>query len=409
MNGARSIETLELPVVDVLDPAYEVDPTTTLRVAREQGNGMMKTHRGVELLDYRWVAALVNHPEFHTVDARHFADKRGPASLVEFAENGLLLSMTGEQHDRIRRVLLKAFALRRVDLNRDVMRELAETKIDHFAELGGCEIVTDFTEPYPIEVLCRLIGIPVADLPRFVGAAREMHLMAAVPMEPGFERIDRALVEMGEYVLDLVRERRDNPQDDLLTGIVEAERTEGTLSEAELVGNVVNLLFAGSGTTRSQLASALRLAVELGLWEQLAAHPEQIPNFVEEAMRFRPVTQFIVRIPEHDVVIDELLFPARRRVILNLEAASRDPQAFPEPNRFEIDRPNLNRSRLPFGWGTHFCLGAALSRASMSVATESFTRRLTDVALAGDVELSPARGMLRGPEHVPIAFTPRRG
>ena len=78
-----------------------------------------------------------------------------------------------------------------------------------------------------------------------------------------------------------------------------------------------------------------------------------------------------------------------------------------QPNTFDIDRPNLNRSRLPFGWGTHFCLGAALSRAAMTVAVEAFTRRLTDVALAGDVQLSPARGMLRGPERLPIVFTPR--
>ncbi len=86
---------------------------------------MMTTHRGVEFLDCRWVETLINHPGFHTVDAQHFIAKGAPASLVEFAENGLLLSMTGEQHDRIRRVLLKAFALRRVDQNRSVMSELA--------------------------------------------------------------------------------------------------------------------------------------------------------------------------------------------------------------------------------------------------------------------------------------------
>lgn len=406
MTTPRSVETLDLPVVDVLDPAYELDPTTTLRLAREQGDGMMKTHRGVELLDYARVAALVNHPGFHTVDARHFADKRGPASLIEFAENGLLLSMTGEQHDRIRRVFLKAFALRRVDQNREVMRQLAEDAIDRFADVGACDVVADFAEPYPMEVLCRLIGIPTTDLERFVGAAREMHLMAEVPMEPGFPRIDRALQTMRAYVVDLVRARRSDPQDDLITGIVEAERTEGRLTEAELVGNVINVLFAGGGTTRSQLASALQLAIEHGIWDELAAEPALIPGFVEEAMRFRPVTQFVVRIPDEDVVVDGLLFPARRRVILNLVAASRDPEAFPEPNRFVIDRP-LARSRLPFGWGTHFCLGAALSRAAMAVAVEAFTRRLGDVALSGDVPLSPARGMLRGPEQLRIRFAAR--
>jgi cytochrome P450 len=403
----RSIETIDLPHIDVLAPEYELDPTGTLRAAREEGGGMMTTHRGVEFLTCRWIETLINHPGFHTVDARHFAQKGAPASLVEFAENGLLLSMTGEQHDRIRRVLLKAFALRRVDQNRSVMSELAHGKIDGFIERGSCDLVAEFTEPYPMEVMCRLIGIPTSDLARFVGAAREMHLMAEVPMAPGFERIDDALRTMREYVVELVERRRSDPQDDLLTGVVEAEHTEGKLTEAELVGNMINVLFAGGGTSRFQLASALRLAIELEMWESLAEDASLIASFVEESMRYRPVTQFVVRIPDEDVVIDDLLFPARRRIILNLEAASRDPEAFPDPDRFDLRRSNLQRSRLPFGWGMHFCLGAALSRAAMGVAIATLTARLDDMRIDDEVELSPARGMLRGPERLPIAFAPR--
>ena len=402
-----SIESLDLPQVDVLEPTYEHDPTSTLRAAREAGDGMMRTHRGVEFLSYRWVDALINHPSFHTVDARHFAQKGGPASLIEFAQNGLLLSMTGEQHDRIRRVLLKAFALRRVDQNRAVMTDLVDQKVDAFVDAGRADLVADLTEPYPMEVLCRLIGVPTDDLDRFVFAAREMHLMAEVPMAPGFERIDAALRTMRDYVVELVELRRRDPQDDLLTGVVEAEHTEGRLTEAELVGNMINVLFAGGGTTRFQLASALRLAIEHDLWDRLAADATLIPNFVEESMRYRPVTQFVVRIPDDDVVIGELLFPARRRIILNLEAASRDPDAFPEPDTFDITRPNLNRSRLPFGWGTHFCLGAALSRAAMTTAVERVTTRLTEMRIDGEVDLAPARGMLRGPERLPVAFASR--
>ena len=323
----------------MLAPEYEHDPTATLRAAREAGGGMMRTHRGVEFLSYRWVDTLINHPSFHTVDARHFAQKGGPASLIEFAENGLLLSMTGEQHDRIRRVLLKAFALRRVDQNRAVMTELVDQKVDAFVDAGRADLVADLTEPYPMEVLCRLIGVPTADLDRFVFAAREMHLMAEVPMAPGFERIDAALRTMHDYVVELVELRRRDPQDDLLTGVVEAEHTEGKLTEAELVGNMINVLFAGGGTTRFQLASALRLAIEHDLWERLAADATLIPNFVEESMRYRPVTQFVVRIPDDDVVIGDHLFPARRRIILNLEAAARDPEAFPDPDTFDITRP----------------------------------------------------------------------
>jgi cytochrome P450 len=314
--------------------------------------------------------------------------------------------MTGERHDRIRRVLLKAFALRRVDSNRDIMRATAADHINRFVAAGRADLVADFTEPYPMEVLCRLIGVPMADLDRFVAAAREMHLMAEVPMAPGFDRIDAALRTMADYVLDLVEKRRNDPADDLLTGIVEAQTTEGALTESELTGNIVNVLFAGAGTTRFQLASALELAITHGLWERLHAEPDRIGNFLEEAMRFRPVTQFVVRIPDEDVEIDGHLFPARRRIILNLEAAARDPEVFEDPDRFDIDRPDLTRSRLPFGWGTHHCLGAALSRAAMQEAIGMVTQQLTEVR-SGTVERAPARGMLRGPESLPVEFTTR--
>ena len=151
----------------------------------------------------------------------------------------------------------------------------------------------------------------------------------------------------------------------------------------------------------------MQLFVQHGVWEQLASQPELIPMAIEESMRLAPVTQFVVRIPEEDVIIDGHLFPSRRRIILNLVAASRDPAMFPEPDRFDLSRDNLTRSRLPFGWGTHLCLGHALARATMREAVAALTTGFTDVTIMGDVELAPAGAMLRGPEHLNLEFRSR--
>lgn len=402
-----NIEELDLPRVDVMSPEYEADPTGILRAARESGGGMMKTHRGVEFLTNEWVSELLNDDRFHTVDARHFAEKGAPDSLVHFAEDGLLLSLTGPRHDRIRRVLLKAFTLRKVDENLGVMREVAHAKIDGFIDRGRCDLVEAFTEPYPMEVLCRVIGVPIEDVPRFMSAARDLHLMAEVPMAPGFERIDGAFEVFNGYVRDLVELRRESPQDDLITGVLEAQRSEGALTESEMLGNFVNLLFAGAGTTRFGLSSTLAAIIEHGLWEEIAKHPEMIPNVVEESLRLHTVTQFVVRIPDEDVVIGDFLFPARRRILLNLEAASRDPATFDDPDTFDVERPHLARSRLPFGHGTHHCLGAGLARATMRDAVACLTGSLADVKIASAPELSPARGMLRGPDRLEVSFKRR--
>jgi len=114
---ATSIEEMDLPRVDVLGEAFTADPLGVLDTARIDGDGMAKSHRGVEFLSYRWVGALLNDDRFHTVDVPHFRQKGAPDSLLHFVEDGLLLSMEKERHDRVRRVLARAFTLRRVTSN----------------------------------------------------------------------------------------------------------------------------------------------------------------------------------------------------------------------------------------------------------------------------------------------------
>jgi cytochrome P450 len=401
------VEEIDLPALDVLGDEFGDDPVAFLRRLHEGGHTMARSHRGVELLSYQWVADLLNDDRFHTVDNKHFAAKGSPDSLLRFVDDGLLLSMPTERHDRVRRVLARAFTLRQVDAQRELMRNLASDQVDRFVGSGQADIVDDFTDRYPMQVLCRVIGVPPSDIPRFVDAAHDLHLMAAVPMAPGFDRIDDALTTLEEYVVDILERRRLHPEDDYITGLVEAQQTEGTLTRSELVGNVINLLFAGAGTTRYQLASTVRAILENDLWESVAADAQLIGPCVEEALRYYPVTQFVIRIPDDDVVIGPCLFPARRRVVLNLQAASRDPAMFSDPDRFDPGRADVARSRLPFGWGTHHCLGHSLSRAAMSEAMEVLVQRLTDVRVAGDVVNSPAGAMLGGPEHLTVTFSER--
>ena len=115
----------------------------------------------------------------------------------------------------------------------------------------------------------------------------------------------------------------------------------------------------------------------------------------------------MVRIPDDDVLMERLRFPARRRVILNLRAASRDPAVFPNPDRFDMARQSTARSRLPFGWGTHHCLGHALARATLAEGVARLSRRLTDVAVADPVSLPPPSAMLNGPDHLHLTFALR--
>ena len=178
------------------------------------------------------------------------------------------------------------------------------------------------------------------------------------------------------------------------------------LSEDELVGNLVNLVFAGMGTTTRQLASAVHDIVVNGRWEHLHAHPEDLAATINECLRFSPVTQFVVRIAQQDAEFGGLHYPKGTRVILNLLAASRDPEKFPDPDRFDITRVN-DESRLPFGWGVHRCLGQPLARLLIEEGLKLLTSRLTDVAVVAREHGPHPTEMLSGPGALTLTFSRR--
>ena len=147
--------------------------------------------------------------------------------------------------------------------------------------------------------------------------------------------------------------------------------------------------------------------MEFGLWEELAAKPELIPDALDEVLRFYPVTQFVVRIPLEDAVVGNVLFPEGSRVLLNLMAASRDGDHFQNPDRFDITR-DVRHSRLPFGWGVHHCIGHALARTSMIEALRLLTSQLTEVVVTSRTVEAPPSAMLSGPDQLHITFARRR-
>jgi cytochrome P450 len=405
-EAAARLEEEDLPEIDVLGRAFQDDAIAVLRKARADGT-LARSRRGIEVLDYDTVAALVSDGRLDAQDAGVYARMGGPSSLLAFAEDGLLVAMNGDKHRRIRRVFSAAFRVRHVQSQRPLMRAAAQDLAAAWSS-DSCEFVRDFSSPFPMHVLCRMLGVPVEDIPLFTAAATELHLLAAVPLAPGFPRIDAALRTLSEYITGLVRRRRDEPRDDIVSSLITVQQSEGRLTDSELAWNLVNLIFAGQDTTRYQLASVVRAVSQApGAWERLAAEPELIPAAVEEGLRVYPVTRFIVRIPRDDLSIGDLKVRRGRRVILNLLAASRDPSRFERPDEFLLNRPTPHFN-VPFGWGMHHCLGATLAQVEMEEALRVLTEGYQDVRVTGIPAMTPPAGMLHGPESMLLQFAKKR-
>lgn len=365
------------------------------------GGPICRSRRGVEVLDYDTAAALIGDARLDSQDASVYARMGGPPALLRFADQGLLVAMRGEQHRRLKQVLKAGFRVRHVTEQRESMHALASKLADQSLD-EPCDFVSAFSSPFPMHVLCELIGIPAADVGLFSAAATELHLLAAVPLDPHFPRISTALETLVNYVTELIDTRRRQPEDDIITSLIDVQQTAEKLSDEELAWSLVNIIFAGQDTTRYQLASAAYELIQSRLWGTLHDNPELVPAAVDEALRIRPVTRFVVRIPHEPVVVHGVRVEPGRRIILNLMAASADESRFEKPREFRLDRQQ--RYSLPFGWGFHHCLGATLARSEMEAALTVLAGKYADVDLDGTPEFTAPAGMLHGPEKLPLRF-----
>ena len=222
--------------------------------------------------------------------------------------------------------------------------------------------------------------------------------MEALPL------IQRAGQELTEYVTEMIAERRTDPRDDLLSDLIAIEEEGDRLSTEEMTMLAQAVLMAGTDTTRNQLACSVALFSEHpDQWALLAEQPELAPRAVEESMRYLGAVRGTARIASEDIVYRDVLFPHGTLVSTSLAGANRDPDAFEDPDVFDITRERTT-AQMTFGAGIHFCMGAALARAELQEALPLLARRMPGLVRNGDVEWKPSTFGIWGPARLPLRF-----
>jgi len=317
-----------------------------------------------------------------------------------------ILSMEGVDHARLRRLVAPAFTPAAADRLRPFMREVVGGLVDAFAPSGRCELVVDLCEPYPIPIICELLGAPKEDWRQFSAWATDIFRIFNQNLAEDLPRIEAADAALEAYLTDLIAERRVAPGDDLLSVLIAIEEEGDRLSTEELVSLAVAVLMAGTDTTRNQLACALALFAEYpDQWALLAERPDLAPRAVEETMRFLGAVRGTVRFAPEDVVFRDVLFPKGTLVFVSLAGANRDPDKWEVPDTFDIARERQSQ-QMTFGSGIHHCMGAALARAELQEALVLLSRRLPGLATDGPVEWKPTTFGIWGPARLPLRFTP---
>ncbi len=380
--------------------------TATLQEAAAQ-HWIVRNPFGFTILRYDDVVAVLRDKRWHSASGR-IAEMMGiddPEFLARRRQS--ILSAEGDEHTRLRRLVAPAFTPRAADRLRPFMREVVNGLVDAVAGTGRADIVADICEPYPIPIICELLGAPKEDWQLFSRWATDVLRIFNATLADELPIVMRAQDELDEYTRGLIAERRQRPADDLITALIAAEEEGDRLSTEELVMMVEAVIVAGTDTTRNQLGCAVALFAEHPeQWRLLAERPELAPRAVEEAMRYFGAVRGTGRFASEDIEYRGLLFPAGTLVMPALAIANRDPDVFADPNTFDITREPSGQPQLTFGSGIHYCLGAALARAELQEALPILARRLPELRLDGPVTWKPATVGIFGPERLPVTFTP---
>lgn len=400
MTTARNLPLLTLP------PHI---PPDELRAAVDGSDAphrdwLIRLGRTPTVVSHADANALLRDRRLHHL-LRHLHDVRDSDDPALRRRPGSLLSAEGDEHLRLRRLCLPAFRQRRVRRETEALHATVRSHLDRIEPLRRVDLVPELCVPYPVQVIARVLGAPEDDWPLFARwATASLSIFTA--SEDDLPAIKASQAEMTAYVENLIEARRDQPGDDLLTELIEAEEEGDRLSDEELVTLAEAILTGGSDTTRNQLASTVWMLLTHDRWGELVRHPERVPNAVEEALRLHGTIRTTVRVPLEDVEHRGVVFPAGSTLAFSLGAANLDPALHPTGTGIDLEaEPDPH---LSFGSGIHFCLGAWLARYELQIAIEELVRNFPEMRLDGEVRWLPPDSTNSGPEHLPVDLGPRR-
>jgi cytochrome P450 len=332
-----------------------------------------------------------------------------PIEALEFF--GSFINMDDPRHAQQRGIVSRAFTPRRLEKVLDSVEHICTEVIDGFCEQGEADLVEVMSAPFPLLVICDMMGIPRSEF-KTVFDATNVILGGGDPEFVG-EDIISALFGAGQTLVGLLNEvaedRRKNPRDDLTSALVQAEVGEEVMTEAELGSFFILLAVAGNDTTRTAISYAMQF---------LADNPDQrklwqddidavTPTAVEEIVRYAAPVTFMRRTATEQVEVGGREFDEGTKFVLFYGAGNRDPKHFDDPDRFDVRRdPNPH---IGFGGpGPHFCLGAHLARRELAVAWRQLLTRLPDIETTGPPVYLEAAGipLVGGIKRLPVRFTP---
>ncbi|MGW3142160.1 cytochrome P450 [Streptomyces sp. NPDC001139] len=402
-------------VPDILSPEFAANPYSAYRVMRE--TAPLIWHEPTQ----SWIISRYDDVE------RVFKDKKSEFTTdnynwqIEPVHGKTILQLSGREH-AVRRALV-APAFRGSDLQEKflpVIEQNSRALIDGFRHTGSADLVADYATRFPVNVIADMLGLDKADHPRFHRwYTSVIAFLGNLSGDPEVTAAgERTRVEFAEYMFPIIRERREKPGDDLLSALCAAEVDGVKMSDEDIKAFCSLLLAAGGETTDKAIAS---------IFANLLLHPEQLAAVREdrsliarafaETLRYTPPVHMIMRQSATEVELSGGTIPAGATVTCLIGAANRDENRYSEPDRFDIFREDLTSAtafsaaadHLAFALGRHFCVGALLAKAEVEIGVDQLLDAMPDMRLAEGYDPVEQGVFTRGPQSLPVRFTPVTG
>jgi cytochrome P450 len=398
-------------LVQLLDPSNRADPYPAYEQIRERGPLLMPEAHLTVFSSFTDCDDVLRHPSSASDRMKSTMARRAVADGGEERPLGPpgFLFLDPPDHTRLRKLVSKAFVPKVVKALEPDIAAIVDGLLNDVAAAGHFDVVADLAHPLPVAVICRLLGVPLEDEPKFSHAsallaqALDPFITFTGSVPDGFDERMTGALWLREYLHGLIDQRRAEPRDDLISGLIAAEEGGDQLTEDEIIATCNLLLVAGHETTVNLIANAiLAMLRNPSQWTALAADPSRMSAVIEETMRYDPPVQLVGRIAGDDMTIGETDIAKGDTMMLLLAAAHHDPASIDRPDDFDPDRESIRH--LGFGKGPHFCLGAPLARLEASVALSAVTARFPDAVMTGEPVYKP-NVTLRGLASLSVALS----
>jgi cytochrome P450 len=380
---SRSSGDSALSLYHLLDPEVLANPYPLFRRLRTEDpvhwdpflhTWVVTSYAEVQEVLHTFSADRTHQPE--KLRAMGLSDMTPIANLMV----KLMLFMDPPSHTRLRSLAAYAFGPARVAVLRTHIREIVGRLLDAVERHGQMDIIADLAEPLPAIVTAEMLGVPVEDKDRLKAWSKDFaEMLGNFQHNPeGAPRMLRTVDEMTAYFHEAIRRQRDNPRVGLVQSLMTAEVDGDKLSEEEVVASCIVTMVGGLETTTNLIGNGvLTLLRNPEEMKRLREDLSLIPSAVEEMLRYESPSQHTGRLAPEDRELGGKLIRKKQAVMAVMAAANRDPERFPEPDRFDVMRKD-NR-HLAFGYAAHFCFGAALARVEGQEALEAIVRRLPNL------------------------------